>query len=154
MDIIDNYCRRISNTLQEFKLTIPLGGVVSENFYTYPLPPNHLKEFCIKPTRSPLFDFEITVYRSMKRALVRKKYPVAFDEKIFCEIDQISAEAIKNLANNESAIGIIKEGENYLMLSVIRIEQLNDFKIRDLTGEITQRVENRIKKEESLRMYV
>lgn len=154
MNIIDDYCIKIEDALRKDNLSMPVGGVVTPNFYSYPLPREHLKCFSVNENRSPVFDFGLTVYRRMQRAMHRKKYPLVLEEGVCCLIDRASAEALKNLAENESATGIIKKGEKYLILSVIKTEPLNDNRIRELAGEMATKVDGKLKEIENLAMYV
>ena len=90
----------------------------------------------------PILGINITTYRKLLSAKEKK---ISFENKEIClELDYISEEAIEELKEGEiEVIGIIKEGEEFFTLSILKNYYLNENNIRFLTQEITKRIKNK-----------
>lgn len=150
---IESYCKRYEDILREAGREIPIGGIVTENFYVYPLKRDHLLDFKYgKGLTSSILNIGISVYRRLYgNAIKRSPYP--WDDSICSKLDHLTDKVIGEVGG-ENAVGFIKTAEDYALLSVFRNDWVNDFRAREITNMLMTKLEDRIKVEEVMRMYL
>ncbi len=150
---VERYCRKYEVLLKDMGRDIPIGGIVTENFYIYPFKKDHLLEFKYgSGTSSSILNIGISIYRRLYgNAIKREPYP--WDDGVCKKLDYISCKAMEDLGG-ENATGLIKEGEEYSVLSLFRNDWINDFRAREVTNLFVTKIEDRLKDEEIYRMYL
>ena len=150
---IESYCKRYEDILREAGREIPIGGVVTENFYIYPLKKDHLLDFKYgKGLTSSILNIGISVYRRLYgNAIKRTPYP--WEDSICSKLDHLTSKVIDDIGG-EKAVGFIKTAEEYALLSVFKNDWVNDFRAREVTNMLMAKLEEKIKGEEVMRMYL
>ncbi|MBI5355153.1 MAG: hypothetical protein HZB68_01730 [Candidatus Aenigmarchaeota archaeon] len=150
---IESYCKSYERILKEAGREIPVGGIVTENFYVYPLKKDHLLDFKYgKGITSSILNIGISVYRRLYgNAIKRTPYP--WEDSICSKLDHLTCKAIDDIGG-ENAVGFIKTAEEYALLSVFKNDWVNDFRAREVTNMLMTKLEEKIRVEEVMRMYL
>ncbi|MFP4116465.1 MAG: hypothetical protein ACLFQ8_01850 [Candidatus Aenigmatarchaeota archaeon] len=152
--LVDSYCERYREVLSEYDIgnfpeDIPPLGLVTEDYFSYPIPQEH-KDW-LERASGANFDTAFVLKvgeRLRENAMKRDPYPAVKEREFYRSIDEISREAVEDISENPKASGVIRKGEDYLALSIFENDILDKGRVLKLLSTMKEKVDESLKVEE------